>query len=1363
MDRWGTLACWAQRLKGILEGAALKWIWKCEIGALTHWRVVSKHGRDLQRSVLLCRPEAKSLNLLHDDGQTERKTEPGAEVDNMNLVRQFMQQWADDTFVDSVSRRLLQRLVRLAQKRMLSKALSSWKDERGSSLLCFGRANQDLVVEAVRKNILRLATKCFWGWVAFLHSRQKTTQSFFVVNGMQDRSLVGRSFLQWVAYRRHGDRVFEVEKHIRSSRFVVRQAAISLCRALGTWVKYVRCQRRNDTLVHNALFRIRRMTLRSCLYAWKHIFEISKSLLRRQEIFIQRRAALVGVESVCNWKKRVAERLYIRSVISAKFNKAKRLQVKKAFVSWQVYMEYQKQMTVKMLKVRGKLNVSCRKHVFWAWTSMVSKSKRLKRYVKSLQVRRGMVALKSWQSIMEMLDTIGITVGTSPVALDHVSTSPLASDQPRHPSHFDTHCTASCSTPLGDDSSKNSPIPQKSLEAEPEQCKSLGEVPERFSMTPSSPPLQLARRYLGTPRSHRPANRQVLIAKLEEQEGRMLQLQNKLEEEREAGELKLQKMMIELEQALEHATKARSGTASIEPIPGSRRRSSQPKTPMPTSPSMSPLIGASPLQTHVLSMISGSNNSLFGVPPSPLSPPKERKMLRMRAKRAFNAWRVTGLAGRQQRLLVLQVMMCRKRSNARAVMSIFFTLWLIHLRQSLKISTAGTALYIQYQRLLIESCFYEWAEIPRQSEQVNSSSYLKEPIEWQVLPSPQKMAPPKEDVPSSPCDTPAVDQELLREIQQYREEISTLNFQLQEQQESGKRTSNILQEQLLGMQEEVQNLLSELEREKQRFALCICTTEAATSRSVTSTTSVLSASPSEPRSIFPLHTRALALALWSWRSGVDHGRMLEYSAKCACVQKQKYRCQRFFASWYERSVRTSRIMQAGKSMYRRRMALLARKYLLQMVQHVRINLRLRLVHTPVGELLEHATKESRQQQFSSTEHRVNLQFRRSLNIWSFAFWKGFLRVSKKRRHERAAALRIHSHCQMRNVKKKFGEWSSLSIFDRYLTQRLRLRIQRQIVFILRSSFQRWVLCAQNSKRRVFKGTSVLRSTLISLKRRVFSVFVLHAEILNRLRCSVLQMLFRQSCSRLATAFGAWASLTKQHRAHTLHCTRMLLLFSARRERVVKANVVIALQAEAEKAQNARKRKRKGALASSKCCRRQRLARTMKAWAFHIIQQTHREHTIMCRHESVSKRSFCFTAWKGAGSRNQVGVSSLQTRKCRGMLHHAFFCLCAQGHRRRHVRGVLKRFSSRHEQLKVARVFGKWVRLSQERQWVRRCSLKSCALFEKRVFIRCARYWFAAHLHRRSSHERVASLLVATEQALAIRSLRGRNSHLSSVY
>ena len=57
MHRWGTLARCVQRLKGMSDGAYLKGIWKCKICALTHWRVVCKHGRAVQRSVLLCRPE----------------------------------------------------------------------------------------------------------------------------------------------------------------------------------------------------------------------------------------------------------------------------------------------------------------------------------------------------------------------------------------------------------------------------------------------------------------------------------------------------------------------------------------------------------------------------------------------------------------------------------------------------------------------------------------------------------------------------------------------------------------------------------------------------------------------------------------------------------------------------------------------------------------------------------------------------------------------------------------------------------------------------------------------------------------------------------------------------------------------------------------------------------------------------------------------------------------------------------------------------------------------------------------------------------------------------------------------------------
>jgi hypothetical protein len=56
------------------------------------------------------------------------------------------------------------------------------------------RARQGGVVELVRKSLLQLATRCFWSWVAFLHSRQKTAQSFFIVNEIQGGALVSSCY-----------------------------------------------------------------------------------------------------------------------------------------------------------------------------------------------------------------------------------------------------------------------------------------------------------------------------------------------------------------------------------------------------------------------------------------------------------------------------------------------------------------------------------------------------------------------------------------------------------------------------------------------------------------------------------------------------------------------------------------------------------------------------------------------------------------------------------------------------------------------------------------------------------------------------------------------------------------------------------------------------------------------------------------------------------------------------------------------------------------------------------------------------------------------------------------------------------------
>ena len=1252
---WSSVVRWRQSLVTLLERASSRRALRSKICAMMHWRHSHKHANAIQRCMQVCRSTSSSQALL----------------------RWCMLIWID-AGENSMEEIVYHRLIRVVQKRTLAKALLNWREASCSLDSSFSRSGQNIVVEAVRKHMLRLATKCFWSWVAFLHFRQKTAQSFFVVNGVQDRSLLGRSFLLWSSYREHGNRIQTVEDQIRNSRFAISRIWRHIFKTFELWVKHIRRRRRDVNVLHSIIHRARRMSVQDSVFAWKRVVDAQKDLLRREEIFIQRQAVVKFARFVHKWRK-----AHLRSHRLA--SNAKK--------------------TVKCILRRISLAV------FRSWWEVSFSSKRLDMIVEVLLVRRKrnlqVAMLHAWQDIIEIPAKICAATAMSPSSLHHQSS--------------------------------------------PDQTK-----------------LQEKER------------------KLQEQEEQIVALERQLQHERKEGELQMQKMVLELEQALEHATRARSRTP---PKASSGVRGASRSTPTRSvGPSISPLIGASPLQTHVLSMISGSSDSLFATPQSPSSPAKTQKIRWVHLKRTFNAWKIMSLSLRQRRLLVVQAIMCRRRAGEQIVLNHVFAMWLIILRQALKVSNAADALNFQCRRMMMVHCFYAWLLLRSDAKAhglSSSDSKMKGDLEWKVLPSPQKVSP----LPQQSLNSSEAVQVHVLELQQCREQIATLDLQLKEERESGTRTTILMQEKLSAMQDEVQALLSQLDEMKHRSALCICSNTDATSQSARSPEG--SVPSSERSSILPANTRTIALTLWSWRSGIDYWKMMNAQATIAGTRKWKLIRKQSFAKWLERVWRTTRILSAGKAMHRRRRFSLTRKCLLQMVQHVRNNLRLRLVHTPVGAMLEYATKESREQHFIKHERRVNAQFERSLYIWSVAVWKGFVRVSQKHRHEREAASRKYLHSLFRSLKQKFRAWKTLSTFKRSLVQRMKMRIQRQFWRLARSSFEAWVVVAQSLKRVTFKEASVLRSRRLHLIRRVFTFFVLHTEILNSMRCTLLRMLFHQSCKRLSTAYHAWMSMTAVQKMSNMRSA----LLTSRRKLRFKMQGFCALHSRAEMKKSAREGAKNAANASLKCCTRKRATRTMKAWAsyvnhrrLHVMDQSIHLSSVISQRTSEPKVSSYFSVWREIGKQKQIQLHSQQSRARRRKLHHAFFALHDVKHRRsqlecllriccrqirfkvarvfdafrsrcaakrwqKHLKKMFQRRSEQRIHFKVAHLFKEWRQALRKGLMIRKYSFRSQTSFEQRLFVRCARYWFASHIHQKSNRERLSCLLVSAEQDCASRVLR----------
>jgi hypothetical protein len=1206
---------------------------RSKICVMARWHHIHRHANTLQHCIQLCR----ATNSSHA------------------LLRRCMLLWTHEG-ENCMHNIIYHHIIRLAQKRMLARTLLSWKEASPNLESSFGRSSQNTVVEAVRKNLLRLATRCFWSWVAFLHFRQKTMQSFFVVNGVQDKSLLGRSFFLWAAYRGQDKWIHEIEDKIRHSKNAIYRNFRCTFKTFELWIKRVRMRRRDIIVLHNIVHRKRRVLLHYRVSAWKQFVEVQKGLLRREEIFIQRWVAVNVARLVLKWR-RAHVRTHRRATNAARIAKRTlRRTCMAIFSSW--------------------LEVSCsHKRLGMIAEVLLARRKR------TLQV----TMLHAWQNVIEMPGMICASTTTSPSTVNRESS---------------------------------------------------------------------------------PGQR-MLQEKLREQEEQIAALETHLQLERNARreevELQRQKMVLELEQALEHATRARSRTPP-QASPGIRREAAR-STPTRTAvQSISPLMDASPLQIHVLSMISGSNNSLFATPPS--SPAKAQKIKWVNLKRNFNAWKNMALPYRQRRMLVAQAIMCCRRAGEQMILNNAFSIWRILLRHAKKVSNVCDALNFQYRRLMVVNCFYAWVLCRNDSKvQHSSSPDTKEELEWQVLPSPQKMSPQQEPLLNA--------SEVVRvhalELQQSREQIAILNFRLEEELESRARASTLMQEQVSAKENEVDSA-------------------DAASQSEGSSDGVVP--PSECSSILPVSTRTMALTLWSWRLGVDHGKMLDVQATIAGTRRRKLITKLSFARWLERTSRTARILITGKAMHRRRKLSLIRKCLLQMVQHVRKNLRLRLVHTPVGAMLEHATKESRERHFIKNERRVNVQFERSLYIWSVAVWKGCVRVSKKHRQEREAANRKQLHSTLRRLKQKFRSWVAMSTFQRSLVRRMKKRIERQFVHVKRSSFEAWVMVAHSLRRVSFREASVLRSCRLHLIRRVFAFFVLHTEFLNSMRCTLLRIRFHQSRRRLSTAYHSWTSMVAAQKKSNM---RSALLMSCRKLGW-KIRSLWALRSGAEIKKSARERSREASYTSLKCCTRQRATRTFKAWSSYV---KHRRMRVMeslhlssafCQRPSEPKVSLYFSAWREIGDRKSVQLQAKQLRARRRKLHQAFsalhgakykqrhlqcllqICLrpmqfnialvfdalrsrCAAKHWQKHLERVFQRRSDQRMHVKMAVFFREWRHVLHQGLMIRKYSLRSQSGFEKRLFVRCARYWFASHVHHKINQERISSLLVSTEQDCTSKVLR----------
>ena len=231
------------------------------------------------------------------------------------------------------------------------------------------------VVELVRRSLLKCATRCFWSWVAFLHSRQKTAQSFFIVNEMQGqallitpfrpreklpicflptllslfscylvtlvhipgRSLLGRCFFQWARCCDSTAHLRLAEVHLRDSSFAAssRRNKTQLGDAMDQWAAGTKFCRQIRRQMRGMLCRVLSRKLRACFQGWGTVRDATRDIEIQAKAVLQCRLQLCAAVYFKSWYGVVAMRSRCVLFSVQIVGRRKRLRLRSAWGHWQ--------------------------------------------------------------------------------------------------------------------------------------------------------------------------------------------------------------------------------------------------------------------------------------------------------------------------------------------------------------------------------------------------------------------------------------------------------------------------------------------------------------------------------------------------------------------------------------------------------------------------------------------------------------------------------------------------------------------------------------------------------------------------------------------------------------------------------------------------------------------------------------------------------------------------------------------------------------------------------------------------------------------------------------------------------------------
>ena len=275
------------------------------------------------------------------------------------------------------------------------------------------------------------------------------------------------------------------------------------------------------------------------------------------------------------------------------------------------------------------------------------------------------------------------------------------------------------------------------------------------------------------------------------------------------------------------------------------------------------------------------------------------------------------------------------------------------------------------------------------------------------------------------------------------------------------------------------------------------------------------------------------------------------------------------------------------------------------------------------------------------------------------------------------------------------------------------------------SFAIWRVYIRSLQQRSQKKSAANHKMMHRAQRTKMCVFTLWAKMWRSRRSNrhfLASRMQKKMYGALLLSFVAWRSVTKYLRQLDFKEASVLRSHRARRTRCIFA--LFALHAQILG------RMRRGCLGMIVKQSQARLLKYLNAWMVAAYDQKLSRDREQEQHVDQNQHTCMARAFWRLWALNQEN-------SCK----------------RLQQQGLMQRLSDRQFRRRGIHAFIAWSKSMRYNKWMRRKSERSRLLFERGVFSRCARFWFAAHIRRRNRQEHLESVLALNEHTLVSQILR----------